>query len=164
MAYRKIPLRHKNLWRKGISLYAIKIPEKTSHSEPHPLDPRKSWEKTSQSEPHPLDPRKSWKKPHNLSPIARIPENPGKNLTILRICLVGWLVGWLVGSDKLCRGPLRGQLVCVSTLTVSQRYIHPSSDFFLRCRVRYVEADDVGHDVRLQAPREEVVGQILDLR
>ena len=32
-------------------------------------------------------------------------------ITILRICCCCWLVvGWLVvGSDKLCRGPLRGQ-------------------------------------------------------
>ena len=69
--------------------------------------PPKILEKTSQSWPHPRDPRKSWKKPHNLGPIPRTPENPGKNLTILRMCL---LVGWLlVGADKLCRRPLRGQ-------------------------------------------------------
>ena len=29
-------------------------------------------EKTSQSERHPLDRRKSWKKPHNLSPILAL--------------------------------------------------------------------------------------------
>ena len=47
--------------------------------------------KTSQSEPHPLGRRKSWKKPHNITD------------------LLGWLVVVVVGSDKLCRGPLRGQ-------------------------------------------------------
>ena len=64
-------------------------------------------EKTSQSADHPLDLRKSWKKPHNLRTIPGTAGNPGKkphNITDLLV--VGWL---LVGSDKLCRGPLRGQ-------------------------------------------------------
>ena len=39
-------------------------------------------EKTSQSEPHPLDPRKSWKKPHNSTELLVVGW------------LVGWLVGW----------------------------------------------------------------------
>ena len=100
-------------------------------------------EKTTQSEPHPRDPRKSWKKPHNIThllgccwllvvgsdklcrgplrgqkphnlcPIPGTRENPGKNLTILRICL---LLVVVVGcccccADKLCRGPLRGQTI-----------------------------------------------------
>ena len=60
--------------------------------------------KTSQTEPHPWIPGNPGKKPHNLSPIPWTSGNPGKNLTILRICLL-----LLVGSDKLCRGPLRGQ-------------------------------------------------------
>ena len=29
-------------------------------------------EKTSQSEPHPLDPRKSWKKPHNITHLLLV--------------------------------------------------------------------------------------------
>ena len=92
---KEIPLRHKIYGVKEIPLrhkiYGVKeIPEKTS-----------------QSVPHPRDPRKSRKKPHNLSAIPGIPENPGKNLTILRICLVGCC--WWLAADKLCRGPLRGQ-------------------------------------------------------
>ena len=73
----------------------IEILEKTSQSEPHPS-------------PRPRDPWKSWKKPHNLRTIPWTAGNPGKkphNITDLLE-----LVGWLVGSDKLCRGPLRGQL------------------------------------------------------
>ena len=71
----------------------IEILEKTSQSEPHPS-------------PRPRDPWKSWKKPHNLRTIPWTAGNPGKNLTIcgpspgppeileknltiLRICLVG---------------------------------------------------------------------------
>ena len=55
---------------------------------------------------HPLDLRKSWKKPHNLCPIPGTRENPGKNLTILRICLVGcWL---LVGCRQAVQRPPAG--------------------------------------------------------
>ena len=47
-------------------------------------------EKTSQSADHPRDRRKSWKKTSQYYGFA--------------CCCC-----WLVGSDKLCRGPLRGQ-------------------------------------------------------
>ena len=85
------------------------------------------------SSPGPRDPWKSWKKPHNLRTIPgtleilektsqsadhpRDPENPGKNLTILRICLVVVVV---VGfADKLCRDPLRGQTTSFCELTAA---------------------------------------------
>ena len=94
----------------------------------------KSWKKTSQSEPHPSprprDPWKSWKKPHNLRTIPWTSGNPGKNLTIcgpspgprkswkktsqLYYGFACWLLSWLLSSNKLCRGPLRGQKCAVS--------------------------------------------------
>ena len=63
-------------------------------------------EKTSQSEPHPLNRRKSWKKPHYLNPIPGIPGNPRKNLTILRICC--WLL--LVVPTSRAEAPCGGNL------------------------------------------------------
>ena len=68
-------------------------------------------EKTSQSGAHPRDPRSSRKKPHNLSPIAGTPENPENNLTIIRICLVGWLVVgcWLVVPTSCAEAPCGGK-------------------------------------------------------
>ena len=85
----------------GVALHSalqkVLFTETLSQSEPHPS-------------PRPRDPWKSWKKPHNLRTIPWTAGNPGKNLTIcgpspgppeileknltiLRICLVGcWLV------------------------------------------------------------------------
>ena len=76
----------------------IEILEKTSQSEPHPS-------------PRPRDPWKSWKKPHNLRTIPWTAGNPGKKPHNITDLLVGWLL--VVGcccSDKLCRGPLWGQI------------------------------------------------------
>ena len=56
-------------------------------------------------ETHPRHPWKSWEKPHKKSPIPGTPENPGRNLTKLRICLL--VVGFVVGSDKPRRNPLQ---------------------------------------------------------
>ena len=93
------------------------ILEKTWQNEAQTLDPE-ILEKTSQFEPHPRDLRKSWKKPHNLSLISETAENPGKNLTILRICLL--LVGWLVGCwfRQAVQRPLAGAIIFIDTVTI----------------------------------------------
>ena len=75
----------------------IEILEKPHNLRTIPGTP-KILEKTSQSADHPRDPENPGKKPHNI--------------THLLVVVVGcWLV--VVGSDKLCRGPLRGQLLYV---------------------------------------------------
>ena len=76
---------------KTLQIESRKILEKTSQSGPHPPGPHKILEKTSQSGPHPRD-----------------PENPRKNLTILRICLL--VVGWLLVVPTSCaEGPCGGK-------------------------------------------------------
>ena len=100
-------------------------PGKTSQFADHHRDPENPGKNLTICGPSP-GPRKFWKKHHNLRPILapapgtpeilektsqsadhpRDPGNPGKNLTILRICC--WLVGC---ADKLCRGTLRGQKI-----------------------------------------------------
>ena len=80
----------KNLTICGPSPGPPEILEKTSQSADHPLDLRKSWKNLTICGPSP-GPRKSWKKTSQYYGFA---------------C---WLLLLVVGSDKLCRGPLRGQ-------------------------------------------------------
>ena len=74
------------------------ILEKTSQSGPHFRDPCKSWKKLHKMSPIPGTPDNTWKScekpPHKKSSIPGTPGNPGKNLTILRICLRCWLVAF----------------------------------------------------------------------
>ena len=89
---------------------------------------RRNWISYTKCAPQLENVLKSGRKPHRMSPIPATPENPGKNLTIWTpspgpakiqekssqyyafACCWLMVVGcWLlVGSDKLCRGPLRG--------------------------------------------------------
>ena len=99
-----------------------KILEKSSQSVSHPRCTGKSWKKSSQSVSHPRDAGKFWKKPHNLCPIPGTPgkswekphnlcPSPGPRKILKKNShYYTFDVGCCgVGSDKLCRGPLRGQ-------------------------------------------------------
>ena len=88
-------------------------------------------EKTSQSADHPLDRRKSWKKPHNLRTVTGTAGNPGKKPHNITDLLVVVVVGCC--SDKLCRGPLRGQLGRQDRSTRgARRYLHADMRGLLR--------------------------------
>ena len=69
---------------------------------PNPNESRKKAHKESLGTP------KILKKPHNLGPIPGTPENPRKNITILRICLLLAVVCWLLLFRQAVQRPSAG--------------------------------------------------------